>query len=452
MRQIVREQQKLIPIPDEHSHASELDEISNILDDNPEIYRLVYKDLTAGLKNPQTGREGMTAEQVVRSLIIYQMNDYSYQELAFHIVDSSCYRAFCRIGFDERPTKDTLQQNIKKITASTLEAGNRIIIKEAKRRGVEYGRKVRTDCTVEETNIHAPSDSTLLFDVVRVLDRILSEARAAGFDIEFVNHTRRAKHRLIEIEHAMRKEKRVKPYRELVKLAEDTIESAVRAIPELDDPPSWLGVDGLILGLSLTADLERFIPLGRKVVEQTKRRVFDNEQVPVSEKIVSIFEPHTDIIKKERRETLFGHKLCLTSGSSGLFLDCQILTGNPSDATLAIEAIIRQREIFGRAPRQAAFDGGFNSKTNLDEIKNLGVRDVMFHKKRGLKVHEMVKSSWVYNRLKRFRAGIEGGISFLKRCFGLRRCNWSGFESFKSYTWASIVSMNLLTLARHALA
>lgn len=452
MRNIVGKQQKLIPIPHDHPHASELAEISKILDDNPEVYGLVHKDLIAGLKNPETGREGMSAEQVIRTLVVYQMNEYSYQELEFHIIDSACYRAFCRLGFDDEPSKETLQQNIKKIKAATLEAFNRMIIKEAERRGIELGRKVRTDCTVEATNIHAPSDSTLLFDVVRVLARIMGQAREAGFDIEFTNHTKRAKRRMLDIQHAMRKAKRLKPYRELVKLTEKTIGYAVVAITELEDSPAYLGMDGILLGMILTLDLEHFIPLGRQVVEQTKRRVFNNEKVPANEKLVSIFEPHTDIIKKERRETLFGHKLCLTSGSSGLFLDCQILEGNPSDTTLAVEAIERQRDIFGRAPRQASFDGGFNSIANLDAIKDLGVRDVMFHKKRGLEIHEMVKSSWVYNRLKRFRAGIEGGISFLKRCFGLRRCKWSGLESFKAYTWASIVSANLLMLARHALA
>lgn len=452
MRNIVREQQKLIPIPDEHPHASELAEISKILDDNPEVYSLVHQDLVAGLKNPETGREGMSAEQVIRALVIYQMNVFSYQELEFHIIDSSCYRAFCRIGLDEKPSKEALQQNIKKIKAATLEAFNRLIIKEGIRRGIELGRRVRTDCTVEETNIHAPTDSTLLFDVVRVLARIMGKAREAGFDIEFTNHSKRAKRRMLDIQHGMRKAKRLKPYRELVKLTERTIGYAVRAIADLEDSPAHLGIDGILLGMVLTMDLERFIPLGRQVVEQTKRRVFNNEKVPANEKLVSIFEPHTDIIKKDRRETLYGHKLCLTSGGSGLFLDCQILEGNPADTTLAAKSIKRLEDIFGRVPRQASFDGGFNSKANLDDIKGLGVSDVMFHKKRGLKVHEMVKSSWVYNRLKRFRAGIEGGISFLKRCFGLRRCKWSGFESFKAYTWASVVSANLLMLARHALA
>jgi len=112
----------------------------------------------------------------------------------------------------------------------------------------------------------------------------------------------------------------------------------------------------------------------------------------------------------------------------------------------------RQEKIFDCVPLKAAFDGGFASKANLSQIKELGVRDVAFRKKRGLDISEMAKSTWVYKRLCDFRAGIEGMISFLKRCFGLRRCNWQGYESFKSYAWSSVISANLLLMARHMLA
>jgi len=203
---------------------------------------------------------------------------------------------------------------------------------------------------------------------------------------------------------------------------------------------------------ALVEQLEHFIPLGRQVVRQTQRRVLQGDKVPADEKIVSIFEPHTDIIVKDRRGTFFGHKLCLTTGKSGLILDCRVLYGNPADSTLVKNAIARQKLLFGRVPRQASFDGGFASKANRDAAKAAGVKDVMFHKKRGLKVEQMVKSSWVYKRLRRFRAGIEGNISFLKRCFGLDRCTWRSHESFEAYTQASVLSANLLVLARHALA
>ena len=111
--------------------------------------------------------------------------------------------------------------------------------------------------------------------------------------------------------------------------------------------------------------------------------------------------------------------------------------------------IERQIEIYGRPPRQVAFDGGYTSQANLRNIKAKGVKDVVFHKKRGLEISEMAKSAWVFKKLKNFRAGIEGCISFLKRVFGLTRCTWRSFASFNSYVWASVVSFNLLVMARH---
>jgi IS5 family transposase len=187
-------------------------------------------------------------------------------------------------------------------------------------------------------------------------------------------------------------------------------------------------------------------------MEQTQRRVLGGEKVPASEKLVSLFEPHTDIIVKDRRDTLYGHKIFVTGGASGLILDCTVEAGNPADSSMALPMLQRQEALYGRPPRQAAMDGGFASKDNLDAAKALGVEDVCFQKKRGLKVSEMTRSSWVYKRLRDFRAGIEGLISFLKRAFGLDRCLWRGAESFASYVQASVLTANLLTLARHLLA
>lgn len=175
------------------------------------------------------------------------------------------------------------------------------------------------------------------------------------------------------------------------------------------------------------------------------------ESVPAGEKIVSIFEPHTDIIIKDRRETLYGHKICLTSGASGLVTDVIVEEGNPADSTLAVKMVERQRELYGKAPRKVSFDGAFTSTSNLAAIKELGVEDVAFSKHGGLQITEMVKSTWVYRCLRNFRAGIEGTISFLKRIFGLDRCTWRGFSSFNAYVCGSVLACNLLILARHLL-
>jgi IS5 family transposase len=142
----------------------------------------------------------------------------------------------------------------------------------------------------------------------------------------------------------------------------------------------------------------------------------------------------------------------LTSGASGLVTDAVVEQGNPADASLAVRMVQRQKDLYGKPPRQVCFDGGFASRANLADIKALGVADVAFHKRCRLEIEDMVKSTWVYRRLRAFRAGIEGVISFLKRGFGLGRCLWRGFRSFQAYVQASVLACNLLTVARHALA
>jgi len=160
--------------------------------------------------------------------------------------------------------------------------------------------------------------------------------------------------------------------------------------------------------------------------------------------------PITDIIKKDRGEIYYGYKICLTTGRSNLISDCLIVKGNPADSSLTVEMLDRHDQIYGRYPLKVALDGGFASKANLKAAKARQIKDVCFAKKRGLKEEDMCRSVWMYKKLRRFRAGIESSISWLKRCFGLWRCTWKSFESFKSYVWVSVVSANLFTLARGA--
>ena len=451
MRKKLHQQLPIMQGPIDHPHAAELWVISGILDARPEFLDIVKEDLLDGGIDPHVGREAMTAEQVLRALVIKQMNGFSYEQLAFHLADSRTYRSFCRIGeFERVPKKSTLQENIKRLKPDSLERINRVLIGMAKHYGVENGRKARVDCTVTETNILKPSDSSLLWDSVRVLTllmRHLSKECLGIVEIEFSDHRRRAKRRALAIKNARSKKKRRKLFKDLLKVTRWTVEYAERTARDVLDSSDELSRRAL----DFLFELRRFIYLAGRVIDQAHRRVIMGEKVPSQDKLVSIFEAHTDIIVKSNRETEFGHKLCLSTGKSSLVLDCTIEDGNPSDATLATQMVERHKEIYGRVPRQVAFDGSFASNKNLREIKGLGVKDVSFQKRRGISVSDMVKSSWVYKQLKRFRAGVEGVISWLKRCFGLDRCLWRGYESFKSYVWSSIVSANLLVMARHLL-
>ncbi len=423
--------------------------MSRILDANPQAAELVLTDLLAGGIDPAKGREGLSGDQVLRIGIIKQTNNFSYEELAFHLADSMSYQAFCRIGIGaEAPTASTLQNNVKKVRPETMEAINRMLVGYAKDKGVEDGHKVRTDCTVMRANIHEPTDSSLLWDCVRVLVRYVERAQVC-IDVPFVDHTRRAKRRFIGINNAKKQVERERLYRDLIKVTEKTVDYARNVVRALETAyPAEAREEPALRNLYAT--LRHYIELTERVLDQTRRRILDGESVPAAEKVVSIFEPHTDIIVKDRRETLYGHKLCLTTGASGLVLDCVIEKGNPADSVLAANMIERQIDIYRKAPRQVTFDGGFASKDNLAAIKALAVKDVAFSKSRGLAITDMVKSTWVYRTLKRFRAGIESIISFLKRCFGWDRCTWRSLESFKAYTWTSVVAANLLMLARHA--
>jgi IS5 family transposase len=450
MRKNYQKQMPLTITRIDHPHAEELEGISQILDANPIIYEWVLQDLTHDVMRTDTGAEGMSAEQVLRAAIIKQMEGYSYEELAFHLLDSVCYRRFCRIGIAEKGfQKSALCYNIKAITPATWEAINRVLTAYGQDKGIEKGKQARIDCTVMASNIHDPKDSSLLWDCVRVLTRMLGQIneRFDELDIPFSDHTRRAKRRNLEIMNTNSKKVRDKKYEDLLKVTHMTVNYAQSAVSLLESH-SFNNLSLSTTAKGLADELKEIIRLTYKVIDQTTRRVIHGESVPAGDKIFSIFEPHTDIIVKDRRETFYGHKVCLAGGPSNLITDCLILDGNPADSTLTNQMLERHKEIYGHYPLKAALDGGFASKKNLVSAKGKGIKDVCFAKKRGLEEEEMCRSAWVYKRLRRFRAGIESGISWLKRCFGFARCMWKSLPSFHSYVWASVVSANLLTLAR----
>ena len=450
MRKNYQKQMPLMITSIDHPHATELEGISQILDANPIIYEWVLQDLTRNVTHTGAGAKGMSAEQVVRAAIIKQMEGYSYEELAFHLLDSVCYRGFCRIGIaDKGFQKSALCNNIKAISPETWEAINRILVAYGQDKGIEKGKEVRIDCTVVSSNIHEPTDSTLLWDSVRVLTRMLGQIneRFREIDISYSDHTKRAKRRMLGVMNAKSKKARKKQYEDLLKVTHKAVKYANNAVSLLEVHPfSNLALSATARGIA--EELKEVIRLTYRVIDQATRRVIRGKSVPSGEKIVSIFEPHTDIIVKDRRDTFYGHKVCLTGGVSNLITDCLILDGNPADTELTDQMFDRHKEIYGYYPLKAALDGGFASKANLTSAKGRGIKDVCFAKKRGLEEEEMCRSTWVYKRLRRFRAGIESGISWLKRCFGLSRCMWKSLPSFHSYVWASIVSANLLTLAR----
>ena len=425
----------------EHEIGHELKHISMILDEQRKVLAWVEKDIqTVNLKD-ENGRKGLSVESVLRCAILKQHRQLSYEELSFTLLDSLSCQTFARLTDGFVPKKSALQSAISRIKDSTWERINLALLQNAKESHIEKGDLLRMDSTVTETPIHEPSDSRLLWDGVRVMVGLLDQAREMGIDFEYHDHHRVAKKRARSIIYTRGKDKKKELYRDLVDYTEKTLQYVSHA--------KIAGHANLSLEWECWCqEADHYLPLVHQVIDQTTRRVFDEEEVPASEKIFSLFEAHTDIIVKGSRDIQYGHKLNLSTGRSGMVLDVVIESGNPADSDRFIPLIGRHIEHYGKAPRQAAADGGYASKENLEAARQRNIKDVAFHKKRGLEILDMAKSSWVYRKLRNFRAGIEASISYLKRCFGLSRCNWKGLEHFKSYVWSSVVTHNLVMMAR----
>jgi len=430
----------------EHEIGRELQAMSNWLDEHIDLLDWVAADVKQH-NVEETGRKGLTIESVLRCAILKQYRQLSYEDLVFCLMDSVSCQSFARLTTAWSPKRATLQSCISAISDVTWEQINQCLLQSAQHAKVEKGEMLRIDSTVIDSPIHAPTDSTLLWDCVRVLVRMLETAEelAEGITtINYRNHQRVAKKRARSILYTRGQDKKVLLYRDLLKATRNSLDYAEKARTKLLAVVPFKPLDCS----AWQAQFTHFKPLILKVIGQTERRVLRGEKVPAMEKIVSIFEEHTDIIIKGSRDIQYGHKLNLSTGRSGLVLDVVIEEGNPADTERFLPMLDRHIEQYGKAPRQMAADGGYASKENLQEAKELRVEDMAFHKKRGLKVEEMAKSPWVYRKLRNFRAGVEAGISCLKRAYGLGRCTWKGLKHFRAYVWSSVVAHNLALFGR----
>lgn len=438
MRKVHNEQRPLFCQWADHKFSKELQIISDVLDQHPEFCGWVAKDLRQENAGRATGARGMTAEQVLRAAFLRQQNDWTYQFLELQCLDSEMTRSFLKLNFEESYSDSCLQHNISKIKGETWAKINDALVQYALDQNLENGRKIRMDATVIESNIHSPSDSSLLYDCLRTADRCLKDLRQKTRRKEYLPlGLKSAKSILLKLQHTRSGVEREEHYRTLVRAAA----SLLNRLPEIHN---WL-VAARSRQASAAANLMNCLP---GLLDQTRRRVFKKESVASTEKIVSIFEPHTDVIVKGSREVEYGHKVFLTAGASGLVTHCQLVQGNQADSEWFIDLLEKQKSLYGLAPRQVAADGGFASEDNLDDAKELGVKDVCFSKAPGVAREEMVKSAWVYQRLRNFRAGIEGIISTLKRGFGLGKVLWRGVSGFASYVHGGIVAYNLTLISK----
>lgn len=435
MRQRLTTQRSIFSFRPEHEIGEYLDRVSGWLDQASGVIDWVSKDLKAG--SPY-GRPGMTCEQVVRAGILMQYRQCSYRGLEFVLKDSLSFQFFCRVDPLRSPGKSTLRANISAIRPSTWRKINRLFIQYATGQGFETGSRLRIDSTVAETNILFPTDSKLLYDGIRLMNRAFKKFRQHNpeTDIRLVNHCRRAKRHSFAAVMARNDAQRYPHYKVLLRDADATRLKLIAAQKVLQKQGKE------------SDDVTQLLKLVEQVMSQSMRRVVLEESVPADEKVVSMHEPHSDIILKGARDVQFGHKMNLTSGSSGLILDVSIERGNPADSSRLLPMLRRHKRLFGCVPQAIATDGGYASRENLEQAKALGVTSVAFDKRRNLSVEEMTGDDWLYRELKGFRAGIEASISYLKRCFGLRRVRWKGWQNFQSSIFLSVLSHNLIVWAR----
>jgi len=421
------------------------------------LFWLIRADLSKRRgKTLETGRNSTPVEVVLRMLVVKRLYGYSYEELERHVQDSLTLRQFCRIYLNDVPDDTTLIRWANLINGSTLEKFNQRIAELAVEQKVTQGKKLRTDGTVVESNIHPPSDSRQLADSVRVLARTV--ARAEEFYGSVQQAVKDAKKKTIttardlsrKISDTLRKrtdqanEAGKHLYEQLVELTERVVGEARQSLGELQQYHCKTAK-------KLRDTLENFVPLAEKVIDQTRRRVFDDQSVPAQEKIVSIFEPHTDIIcrGKETHPVEYGHKLWLNEVDGGIVSHYRILDGNPSDEHQWKPSLEAHQNSFKHPPEQASADRGLYSSANEEIAQEMGVTHTILPKRgyQSQKRKEHEHQDW-FVAGRKWHAGVEGRISVLKRAHGLGRCLNHGEMGFQRWVGWGIITGNLAVMGR----
>jgi IS5 family transposase len=435
-----------------------LDELDQLLEEDA-LFQDVKSDLAR--RHPHTltrGRHSTPVEVILRMLVVKHLYSWSYEKTESFVSDSITLRQFCRIYLNPVPDDTTLIKWANLIQPQTLHCLLDHVVVLARRRKVTRGRKLRTDGTVVESNIHYPTDSSLLVDGVRVLGRNLSRARKivesaatqAGQVTQkvFRNRLRSARNTARQISNATRKrseeakERSLSAYQKLVEITRKSVGQAQEVVEILQEVATEEAQ-------ALSESVEHFLPLVEQVIEQAVRRVFEGEKVPAREKIVSIFEPHTDIIRrgKKDRPVEFGHKVWFDEVDGGIVSNYRVLDGNPSDDGQWAPSLRRHQELFGHPPEQASGDRGLHSAGNESLAKTIGVRRVILpkpgHCSEERKQHE--KQRW-FRRGRRYHQGVEGRISVLKRRHGLDRCLYHGQDGFERWVGWGLIAHNLLKI------
>ncbi len=397
-------------------------------------------------KNSDFGRQDMpSVEQIVRAAIYKELKGLDYRELEYHQNDSRICEQFVKIDPLRPFSFQVLQKYISKITSDNLDKLLVGLNKIAISQGLEDLQSLRQDSTVVETNIHYPTNNSLVWDCIRESHRLLGHLHEEIESFDYRDYTQNAKKTYYLINNTKSGDKRADLFKKQLVTFTKSINQVSNVIKKKHIYSQTPG------GMVLCESLCRLLPLMQQVYAMTERREIEAEVVPNDEKLFSIYELHTDIIVKGSREVQFGHKVSLSAGKSNLILSCEILKGNPSDSSLYRETLDKVIESYGIVPRDSATDGGYASKDNLEYAQGKGIINIVFNKIVG-SLKNAASSKNMETRLKKWRSGMEAVISNFKRGFDMFRCNWKGEAHFKQKVLWSAIAYNIRVMTAIVLA
>ncbi|WP_056928721.1 ISNCY-like element ISSydi1 family transposase [Candidatus Symbiothrix dinenymphae] len=431
----------------------ELGLFDTILELHPELIKLVEADVVKGCKLSKFGRQDMpSVEQIMRAAIYKEVKGLDYRELEEAQEDSRICEQFLKIDSLRPYSFQVYQKYISKITADSLEKLLVEINKIAISEGLEDVQKLRQDSTVVETNIHYPTNNSLIWDCIKESHRLLTQLNEEVQVANFRDYRKNAKRTYFLINNtksSKKSKKKASPETatealdkrtELFRRQLITFTKCINQVSNVVKKKDIYNVTPA--AFALLSQLEFFVFVMRQVYDMTQRHEIKGETVSNAEKIFSIYEQHTDIIVKGQREVLFGHKVDLASGRSNLILGCDVCLGNPADSSLYQGMVDKVIKDYGIVPRDSATDGGYASKANMEYALSKGIRNVVFNKIVG-SLRNVVSSKNMETRLKKWRSGMEAVISNVKRGYDLFRCNWKGQAHFAQKVLWSVIAYNI---------
>ncbi len=434
-----------------------LDEIDAVLDD-PELLELVSEALGSERpKSRKTGRQRIAADRVLRSLVLKHVKSLSFRELERELRANIAYRRFTHFDDDKIPRYSTFSRSFVALGPEVTARIHGRIVAIAIQDGTARGRVLRTDTTAVESNIHYPTDSSLLSDGIRVLTRIVKRVATECEQgaVQLVDHARAAKLRVIGI-HRTAKAKgeaaqgRLQQlYGKLTSMTGAVVNKAKMVVQGID-----LGVLPVVGDveqvLCAQAELEHFIPLVEQVIAQTKARVFGGD-THFPGKILSIFEEHTQVIRKGKaaKPNEFGRVVRIDEVENGIVSHYDVAPDVPADQRQWMPAVLQHKNIFGKAPKVATGDRGFHSARNEREAREAGVGKVALPARGRLsELRARVQKQRWFKDAQRWRAGIESRIATLKHRFGMERASYKGDKGFQRHVGWSVIANNLVNIAR----